>query len=324
MLLAGDVGGTKTYVGLYDQAPRRPLPIDVRTFSTQSYDSLGAIVSEYLAARGPLPHLDAACFGVAGPVLDQTATLTNVPWQINAAEITQRFGVERVRLLNDLESMAWSVPVLEPGELAVIQRGQRRPGGHAALIAAGTGLGEAFLHNIGGRFRPAPSEGGHADFAPHTDRQIGLLRMLTREFGRADWEHVISGPGLVNVHRFTHANHPCAAPGVVAGTGDVAALISRAALERQCDRCVEALQIFVQVYGAEAGNLALRSVASAGVFVGGGIAPKILPALLDGTFAEAFVSKGPMRDLLLLVPVQVILNPQAGLLGAAVYANEMV
>ncbi len=324
MLLAGDIGGTKALIGLFSPAPRRPTAIDVRSFSTHAYDSLGSIVAEYFATGGAHPPIEAACFGVAGPIVEQTATLTNVPWRISAAEITERFGLDRVRLLNDLESMAYSVAVLEPDELAVIQRGERRPGGNAALIAAGTGLGEAFLHSIGGKFRPAASEGGHADFAPNGERQVELLRMLTREFGRADWEHVISGPGLTHIHRLTHGGQSCEAVGPRADAADLAAVISNAALEGRCARCVEALRIFVAAYGAEAGNLALRSLATAGVFVGGGIAPKILPALMDGTFVRAFVDKGPMRDLLALVPVQVILNPQAGLLGAAVYAGEMV
>lgn len=324
MLLAGDIGGTKALIGLFSRAPHRPIAVDVRTFSTHDYDSLGSIVAEYFAEGGAHPPIRAACFGVAGPIVEQTATLTNVPWRISAAEITQRFGLERVRLLNDLESMAYSVAVLEPDELAVVQRGQRRPGGNAALIAAGTGLGEAFLHRIGGKFRPAASEGGHADFAPNGERQVELLRMLTREFGRADWEHVVSGPGLVHIHRFTHGSEPCEAIAAPEAEPDLAAAISSAAIEKRCARCVEALAIFVAAYGAEAGNLALRSLATAGVFVGGGIAPKILPALLDGTFVRAFVEKGPMRDLLTLVPVQVILNPQAGLVGAAVYAGEMV
>ncbi len=322
MLLAGDVGGTKTFVGLFERAATRPVTVDIKTFSTQQYASLGDIIDAYLVGLPAVPRLDAACFGVAGPVIEGTATLTNVPWQISAADVVQRFGVRHVGLLNDLESMAYSVAVLEPDELAIIQRGVPRIAANAAVIAAGTGLGEAFLHWIDGRFYPAPSEGGHADFAPHTERQIALLRMLTQEFGRAEWEHVISGPGLVNVHRFTHGVTPCRAADLLRVEPDVAAAISASALEGRCDACVEALQIFVQVYGAEAGNLALRSVAGA-VFLGGGIAPKILPALQDGSFVRAFTAKGPMRDLLAAVPVHVILNPQAGLIGAAVYADGM-
>jgi len=322
MLLAGDVGGTKSLIGLFEADPRRPIAVEVATFPTQQYTSFGAIIAEYLATRSSRPVIEAASFGVAGPVIDQRATLTNVPWEISAEEIAGHFGFGRVHLLNDLESMAWSVTVLEAGELATIQPGTRRAG-HAALIAAGTGLGEAFLHRVGGRLVPAPSEGGHADFAPHTEPQVGLLRMLTRDFGRAEWEHVLSGPGLVNIHRFTHGDRSCAGIAAHQGEPDLAAVISRSALEQRCDACVEALQIFVEAYGAEAGNLALRSMARGGVFIGGGIAPKILPAMLDGTFVDAFTAKGPMRELLQTVPVEVILNPQAGLIGAAVHANQM-
>ncbi len=321
MLLAGDIGGTKCLLGLFEAAPRRPVTVDVAVFPTRRYASFGAVVADYLATRSEDLVIDAAAFGVAGPVIEQRATLTNAPWELDATDIGERFGFPRVSLLNDLESMAYSIPALEPGELATLQAGMPRPG-HAALIAAGTGLGEAFLHRVGDRFVPAPSEAGHADFAPRTERQVALLRMLVAEFGRAEWEQILSGPGLVNLHRFTHQGHAC--PAVIpADEPDLAAAISRSALDRRCDACVEALRLFVEMFGAEAGNLALRTVASGGVFVGGGIAPKILPALLEGIFLDAFTAKGPMRELLQRIPVQVILNPQAGLLGAAVYANQV-
>ncbi len=322
MLLAGDVGGTKSLIGLFETAPRRPTVVDVAVFPTQQYASFGAIIAAYLSTRPRGIAIDAAAFGVAGPVIDQRATLTNVPWEISAAAIAAQFELARVRLLNDLESMAYSVSALDPGEMATIQPGAARRG-HAALIAAGTGLGEAFLHRIGDRFLPAPSEGGHADFAPRTERQVDLWRMLTADFGRAEWEHVLSGPGLVNLHRFTHDRRGCDGIATPAEEPDLPAAISRAALDRRCAACVEALRLFVEVYGAEAGNLALRAVATGGLFVGGGIAPKILPALLDGTFVDAFTAKGPMRELVQHIPVQVILNPQAGLIGAAVYAAQI-
>jgi glucokinase len=251
--------------------------------------------------------------------VDQVARLTNVPWQVDAAAVARRFSFPVVTLLNDLQAMAYSVAVLRPDELAVVQPGRRVPTGNAALVAAGTGLGEALLHNVAGRFVPSPTEGGHADFAARTAEEIELLRYLAARFGRADYEHVISGPGLSNIHRFTHPDG-CAACGTEAGRDAAPPEISAAALERRCPSCVRALEIFVSVYGAEAGNLALRSVATAGVFVGGGIAPKILPALRDGRFIDAFRSKAPMEAFMSRVPVSVILNPHAGLLGAAVHA----
>ena len=193
------------------------------------------------------------------------------------------------------------------------------PTGNAALIAAGTGLGEALLHYVGDRFIPSPTEGGHADFGPRTADEVALHQHLTARFGRASYEHVISGPGLSNVHRFTHPGG-CAACGVEAGQDAAPSLISAAAFERRCPSCVRAMEILVSVYGAEAGNLGLRSVATAGVFIGGGIAPKILPALQDGRFIEAFRAKAPLEAFLSRMPVSVILNDRAGLLGAAVHA----
>lgn len=321
MLLAGDIGATKTLIGLFAPAPARPTPVDVRVFTTLEYESLEAILDEFLAAQAGRVNVQAASFGVAGPIVEQVARLTNVPWHVDAAAVAGHFSFPRVTLLNDLQAMAYSVPVLGERELVVLQEGRRVATGNAGLIAAGTGLGEALLHHVEGRFVPSPTEGGHADFAPRNDEEIGLLQELLRLYGRADYERVLSGPGLVNVHRYTHPRgcdvcdpsvDPSAAP----------SLISRSALEGRCPQCVEALRLFVKVYGAEAGNLALRSVASAGLFVGGGIAPKILPALQNGDFMTAFRDKAPMADFVALVPVAVILNDRAGLLGAAVHANH--
>jgi glucokinase len=214
--------------------------------------------------------------------------------------------------------MAYSIPVLRDDETYVLQRGEALRGGNIALIAAGTGLGEALLHNMNGRFVPSASEGGHADFSARTDREINVLRELRAQFGRVDVERVISGRGLSNLHRVVHRG-PCAA-GVDPDDLDSPAAISAAALANTCPGCVETLDVFVDAYGAEAGNLALRSVATGGVFVGGGIAPKILPALEAGGFLAAFRGKMPLDQLLAAIPVKVILNAEAGLLGAAVYA----
>jgi glucokinase len=321
MLLAGDIGATKTLIGLFGAAPSRPEPLSVRVFTTLEHESLEAILEEFLRALpGGRVHIEAASFGVAGPIVEQVARLTNVPWQVDAAAIARRFSFPHVTLLNDLQAMAYSVPVLEPRELVVLQEGRRVPTGNAGLIAAGTGLGEALLHNVDGRFVPSPTEGGHADFAPRNREEIALLEELLQRNGRADYEAVLSGPGIVNVHRHVHQGD-CAE----CATDDarkLPGLISAAALERRCPRCVETLRLFAAIYGAEAGNLALRSVASAGLFVGGGIAPKILPVIQSGVFMEAFLDKAPMNDFISMVPVAVILNDQAALLGAAVHANQ--
>ena len=336
MLLAADVGGTKTLLGLFSRAPERPKPIEVGEFTTLDYDSLVPMIREFLKASSVEARaIDAATLGVAGAVTDQVARLTNVPWLVDAAAITEAAALRHVQILNDLEAMAHSVAVLEPKELRVLQHGVSQPDGNAAVIAAGTGLGEALLHNLDGRFVPAASEGGHANFAPHDHRQIQMADTMMKVFDHVSVEHVLSGPGLVNIYQFTHdafGSAPsftpstvlprklCSGVGAMKDPSDLPALISHAALERRCPQCVDALQMFVAIYGSEAGNLALRYVATGGVYVGGGIAPKILPALESGTFLDAFHAKGVMKDLVATIPVSVILNPDAGLIGAAVHA----
>ena len=339
MLLAADVGGTKTLLGLFKQAPERPVAIETGEFVTLEYESLVPMIREFLKAEGVEPKAIAATtFGVAGAVTDQVARLTNVPWLVDAAAISQAAGLRRVHLLNDLEAMAHSVPVLEPRELAVLQQGVAQPGGNAGVIAAGTGLGEAILLNVDGRFQPGATEAGHADWGARTPREVELLSALIRVYGRGSNEHVISGPGLVNVYQFTHDSFgsrtwlspaayvpakTCAGVGPIGDPVDLPAAIARSAFEKRCPMCVESLDLFVAAYGAEAGNLALRTVATAGVYVGGGIAPKILPAIQSGVFLDAFRAKEPLGDFVATVPVAVILNAEAGLLGAAVHANSI-
>jgi glucokinase len=324
VILAGDVGGTKTLLGLFDFAPRRPVAVDVRSFPTAEFEDLPEVVATFLKQRGGAPAVKAACFGVAGPIADQVAHLTNVPWTISAAKITRKFNMPHVRLLNDLEAMAHAIPVLEAEELHTLQPGDGRPGGNAAIIAAGTGLGASTLPHVNGRFRPVATEGGHADFAARNDREIGVLQMLLRDFGRVSLEHVVSGPGIVNLYRFTHGDTPCGKMDGGADLDQAPPLISQSAMKGTCQRCVDAMDLFASAYGAAAGNLALWAMATAGVYLGGGIAPQILPVLAKGGFLAAFNDKAPMENLLRSMPVQVILNPQAALLGAAVYANEMI
>ena len=327
MLLASDVGGTKTLMGLYRPGAERPAPAVVREYATPDFNSLDDIVQTFLEETGA-SDIDAACIGVAGPVTGLVARLTNVPWLADASLLAERLDDRPVQLVNDLEAMANAVPVLEPDELAVLQGGVAVPTGNAALIAAGTGLGEALLHNVNGRFLPSPSEGGHADFAARTPRELALVQELSRIHGRVDNERVISGPGLVNVFQFTHGSQDpgtaCREIGRDVDPHELPAAISKAAIEGRCRRCAEAFQMFIEAYGAEAGNLALRAVATAGLYIGGGIAPKILPALEDGRFMAAFRDKEPMVDLLRTLPVMVILNRQAGLLGAAVKAAALL
>jgi glucokinase len=338
VLLAADVGGTKTLLGLFAPSPDRPKTIEVGEFTTLDYDSLVPMIREFLRAHGVEARaIQAATLGVAGAVTDQVARLTNVPWTVDAAAIGEAASLRQVYVLNDLEAMAHSVAVLEPQELKVLQHGVSLADGNAAVIAAGTGLGEALLLNVDGRFVPGASEGGHADWGARTPREIEMLATLTRVYGRCSVEHIISGPGLVNIYQFTHGvwgsrtflspaalvpARTCAGVGRVDDPADLPAAISRSALEQRCTECVESLDLFVAAYGAEAGNLALRTVATAGVYVGGGIAPKILPAFDSGLFIDAFHAKEPMSAFVATIPVAIILNSEAGLLGAAVHANS--
>jgi glucokinase len=323
MLLAGDVGGTKTLIGSFASDGGRPRQLGVATLSTAAFEDFPALVSRFLEEHGlSSSRVDAAAFGVAGPVVGQVARMTNTSLTVDGAALARRFDISRVLILNDLEAMAFAVPVLGPHELRVLQAGRPSPDGNAALIAAGTGLGEALLHRVDGRLVPAPTEGGHADFAARNAAEIVVLRALTAEFGRVDCERVVSGPGLVNLHRVLHrGGPPC--PAVGAGGEIQAADVSAAALDHRCPRCERALDLFVEAYGAEAGNLALKALATSGVFIGGGIAPKILPALEAGRFIAAFCDKAPMTDLLADIPVSVILDERVALLGAAVAAASL-
>ena len=343
MLLGGDIGGTKTLLGLFEAGDPRPRPLHVDEFITLDHDGLESILGVFLQKYGvDASELESSSFGVAGAITDQVAQLTNVPWRIDAGEM-MRHGFHRVRLLNDLEAMAYAIPVLTPDELAVLQEGVRISSGNVAVIAAGTGLGEGMLLNIGGRLVPGQSEGGHADFAGRTPRELEMVAALTRVFGRVSAEHVLSGPGLVNVYRFTHgllksdaeltgerlgapavigAGGTCAAVGVVSDPADLPPRITASALAGTCPDCVQTLDLFVSAYGAEAGNMGLRVVATAGVYIGGGIAPRILAALRNGRFMDAFRAKAPLDELVSRMPVAVILNSKSGLLGAAVHASQ--
>ena len=318
VILAGDIGGTKTLIGLFEARDRRPVRLAVESFSTTAFTGLSAIIEAFCAMQPAAPRIDTAVFGVAGPVLNQTAQMTNVDWHVDAAQLVERFGFRHVRLLNDLEAMAYSVPVLEGSEIATLQSGMPRADGNMGVIAAGTGLGGALLHRIGDDYLPVPSEIGHSDFPARTDRELELLRFIRARDGRCEIEHVLCGPGLVNVAEFTHQQTRC--PAVM--HTHIAAEVSRSAIAGTCACCVEALDMFIEAYGAVAGNLALIGVTTAGLFVGGGIAPRLMQVLTNGRFMHAFRAKPPMHTLLEAIPVHVILNANAGLVGAAVYANN--
>ena len=323
LILAGDVGGTKTWLGLFTLDGPRPSLLETRRYPTLEFDALTPMVARFLDRTGATGQVAAACFGVAGPVRANVSTLTNVPWEVDGAEIGSRLGIATVRLLNDLEAMACAVPLLAAQELAVIQPGAPIAGGNAALIAPGTGLGEAGLLAVGDRLVPVPSEGGHTDFAARTPRELELVAVLSARRERVALEDVVSGPGLVNLHTFTHRSTRCVSCSLPDEPDRQPAAITAAALDGGCGACVEALDLFVSALGAAAGNLALRTYATAGLYLGGGIAPQILPALRTGRFLEALVDKGPMRPLLEQVPVSVILEQRAALVGAAVAARDL-
>jgi glucokinase len=255
-------------------------------------------------------------------VLRDTAWMTNVPWKVDGRAVALAFGLSSVRLLNDLVSIAHSVAVLQPEELHVLQAGDPNLAGNAALLAAGTGMGQSFLFNDGHRLVPAPSEGGHADFAARNPREWELVDWLTRKYGRAEVEMVVSGIGLTNLYHFTHGNRPCV-PLDTDPPPDLPRVASENARDDACRYCIETMDLFVSAYGAEAGNLAVRTVATRGVYVGGGIAPKNIPMLERPAFLASFIEKGPMKELLQTIPIKVIKNSQAGLLGAATVANTM-
>jgi glucokinase len=322
LVLAGDIGGTKTNLALYSVHGDKLRSESQHTFPSKRYSGLAPVLQEFLA--GAHHAIDSACFGIAGPVVDGKVKTPNLPWMIDVAESRRALKLDSVTLLNDLEAGAYGILSLENEEFYTLNEGTIRRSGNKALIAAGTGLGQAILHDDGRHFHPLASEGGHADFAPRNELEIELLRHLIGRFGHVSYERVVSGPGIANIYRFLKEVRGLEEPPWLAerlaAAEDPSAVISKAALANEAAICSEALNLLVSVYGAEAGNLALRAKPVRGLYVGGGIAPKILEKLKDGTFMRAFVDKGRYTDLLAATPVQVVLNEQAALRGAAYYA----
>ncbi len=318
MILAGDIGGTKTHLALFTIEGRR-LRVDAQTvYASRDHASLAEICQQFLSGR-QLEIRD-ACFGVAGPVRQGKVQTTNLAWVVDASELSKTLGIERVILINDMEANAYGIAALEPQDLVTLQPGEPDPKGQAVVLSAGTGLGEAGLTWDGKHHRPIASEGGHSSFAPRTDQQIDLLKFLRKEFEHVSYERVLSGPGLVNIYRFLRETGKSEEPRWLAdelkGT-DPAAAITRAALDKKSTVCAAALDLFIEIYGDEAGNLALKIMATGGVFVGGGIAPRIASRMGEGRFVKAFLAKGRMQRVLEKMPVRVILNDRTALLGAA-------
>jgi glucokinase len=324
IILSGDIGGTKTNLALFATDNGAPgQTIAEQSFASAQYDSLEACLREFLAGRKERPTH--AAFGVAGPVVDDRVATPNLPWIIEASSLAHLLDVECVRLVNDLEAMALGIEALGPDQLHVVNEGDPTRGGNRGLIAAGTGCGMAGILWHRGGYVPVPSEGGHIDFAPRNSTESELLAYLRNQYGHVSYERIISGPGLSNVYSFLcDTGHHAESDWLVEEmeNGDAAAAISKAALAGSCPLARKALDLFVSIYGAMAGNLALMFVATGGLYVGGGIAPKILDKIVDGSFMEAFVAKGRFRELLESMPVRVILDDKAGLYGAAIAAAE--
>ena len=323
MLLAGDVGGTKTNLALYS-TDGDLVPEVQKTFASAGYPSLEAVAIEFLAETGAT--VERAVVGVAGPVVEGKCAVTNLPWTMDEEVLKRELGLVEAKLLNDLEATAYGVPHLEAEDLFVLNDAPARSG-TKAVIAPGTGLGEAILFFKDGRYHVLPSEGGHVDFGPNSLFEIELLRYLMGKFAHVSYERVCSGLGLPFIYEYLRDNrYAPELPSVAQAlreAADPTPVLVRAAMSGECELCIAALNTFVSVLGAEAGNLALKVMATGGIYVGGGIPPRILPKLRDGTFMAAFVNKGRFADTLSHVPVYVVLNPKTALLGAAWYGFDL-
>jgi len=322
MILAGDIGGTKTHLAFFKENEKEKWVI-AKKYKSSEYENLSHIVKEFLQTHSDY-QVKRACFGIAGPVQNGICRATNLPWIVNAQDIAKENSISAVFLINDLEANAYGLSCLKSDEFFTLNEGKENQG-NRALISAGTGLGEAGLFWDGKKHLPFAGEGGHCSFAPQNEMKIQLLRYLANSLGHVSFERVLSGPGLYNLYRFIideaiekeKANVRAAFE-----TTDRSAVITEMGLKKGCPACEKALELFIEIYGEEAANLALKMLAVGGVYLGGGIAPKILPKLKDGTFMKTFAAKGRFQTLLEGIPVKVILNENTALLGAASYAKE--
>jgi len=318
VILAGDVGGTKCNLALFSEKAGKLTSVFKQRFASKDFAQFDLIVREF--SLQAVPHLAkervrAAGFGVAGPVINNQVRATNLPWTVDADVLASELNLTDVVLMNDLGATGHSIEHLAPEEYCILNPGKPEHGGSRALLAAGTGLGQSILVWDGARYRVVPSEGGHSDFAPHTEQQIELLRYMRRRYPQVSWELILSGRGFRTLHEFLNpsvVHHSFEDPGM-----DPAPEITRLGLSRECPVCAETLDLWTAIYGAEAGNLALKVLALGGVYVAGGIAVKIIEKIKDGTFFEAFRDKWKFESLLGNIPVSVVLNESAPLLGAA-------
>jgi glucokinase len=322
MILAGDVGGTKVDLALYDFTNGKLQRHRDKVFPARDYSGLEVIVKEFLGAD----KVTAACFGVPGPVRNGRLRLTNLPWTLDSRELAAGLGIDHVFLINDLEANGYGVAEVAENQILTLSEGDPSQTGNRALIAAGTGLGECILIWNGHHHTPYPSEGGHVDYAPRNEDEIDLLRFLKQKYnGRVSFERVISGMGLTNIYEFLRevrgVDEPNWLAERLAAAPDPNSVITELALAAKSEICEKALDMFVSAYGAESGNLALKVLSVGGLYVGGGIAPRIVEKLKDGTFMKAFTDKGRLSQLLINMPVRIILDTRAAQLGAAAYAE---
>jgi glucokinase len=328
-VLAGDIGGTKTLLQIAECRMGRCRPLREHRFDSGAYDSLSSIIREFLK-EDKKQSVKAACFGIAGPV-QQTARgesvkVTNLPWEIHGVDLRRKFKFSALRLINDFQAIGYGIEALAKKDRVVLQKG--RPVRHAprVLLGAGTGLGQGILVWHDDHYSPVATEGGHANFAPADELQLDLARYLLKTHGRTSWELVLSGHGLVDLYAFMKVRGEVSESSAVAGAmrcADPAAIITHAALEQNDPLANRALDLFVDIYGAQASNLALTAGATGGVYIAGGIAPKILSRLTDGRFMRAFLNKGRMRSYVETVPVQVMMDPRVGLIGAVRAASRL-
>ena len=321
MILAADIGGTSSRLAVFDVKDGQLHSVAQERYASAGHDRLEDIVRAFQSSHRL--RIDHACFAVAGPVIAGRSDAPNLPWSVDASLLAREVGLGSVGLLNDLEANAYGITELGPEDFAVLNAGSTKAAGNQVVISAGTGLGVAGLYWDGQDHHPFATESGHADFAPTNDLEVDLLHHLRGKHGHVSWERVVSGPGLVAVYEFLRDTGRGSEPPWLRdafSTEDPAAVISRAAQDGSSDICRHALDLFTSAYGAEAGNVALGVLATGGVYVGGGIAPKIIAALERGTFMGGFLAKGRLRGLLEAMPVRVILNDLTALLGAARWA----
>lgn len=327
-ILAGDIGGTKTILAIAYFEDNRINWAHKKRFISYDYDSLDEMIIEFFGEIYLKPTDVVASFGIAGPVQDGRVKTTNLPWHVETRELINNLGFKNINLVNDFKSIGLGIPYLRDEDLQVLNKGNKDPKGHVAIIGAGTGLGQglAIYSQAHKRYRVLPSEGGHCDFAPGNEEEIGLLKYMMQKYDHVSVERVVSGPGLFNIYNylaesgFAERSHETRKK---LEAGDPAAVISSLAIEGSDALCVKALDMFVSIYGAEAGNLALKALPTGGLYVGGGMSPKLKEKLIDGTFMKGFLHKGRLSEFMESIPVYVILNEEVGLMGAAARGNEL-